>query len=96
MVNIFVLYLNRHHLDTPALHYFSSIDNIIEFLNRVDYSRYPSQTVVYTQLDSNVRQPFYIKGYDKPCNTFSIDKNGLMKPMNIHKILCGCNGSSND
>lgn len=84
MIDIFVLYLARHHLSTPVLYYFSNIENIVKFLNKIEYSKYPPQNVVYTRLDVNIRQPFYIDGYDTPCNTFSIDRHGVMKPMNKH------------
>ena len=84
MVNIFVLHLSSHHLSTPTMYYFSSVENIVEFLQKAEYSRYPTQTVVHTQIDSNERQPFYINGHGTPCNTFNIDKYGTMIPMNKH------------
>lgn len=85
MTTIYILHCQNAGIDSVEEYYFSSIDNIVQFLNQHEQrkSNYP-QTVVAIQLDTNIRQPVYINGYENPCNTFSINKLGEMKPLNVY------------
>lgn len=81
MTVIYVLYYQNDGVDSMEEHYFSSINNIIQFLNQHEQRQcnYP-QTVIAIQLNTNVRQPIHINGYEKPCTAFSINKLGELKP----------------
>ena len=65
-------------------HYFcSEIYKLIEFLNHPN-QRWGEEwhTVVVVQLDTNVRQQITLHGFQGTCNTFTINKQGLGKPLN--------------
>jgi len=81
---IYVLYFEEY--DYTDQRYFSTINKIVEFLNRPEQHYGPLwHTVVYMQLDSNKRQPVHVDGYAEPCNSFAINKFGEIRPLNVHR-----------
>jgi hypothetical protein len=75
------------HTEPGWDYFFSDINKIVDFLNeREQRHGLLWQTVVAIQVDTNKRQPVYIMGHEKPCNTFSINRFGQTKPLNVHKV----------
>ena len=66
-------------------YYFDNINSIIDFLNsQKNKHGLPWQQVVSIDINTNVRSAILIDGYKEPCNSFNINKQGEMYPLNIH------------
>jgi hypothetical protein len=83
---IYVLHYQESIYERTYEYYFSNTKGIVDFICKQKWAL-PWQTVVVIQVDTNKRQPVYIKGHPEPCNAFAINKYGDTKPLNVHRIL---------